>query len=103
MVTQDYLVEALTQTGHVLADQTLCPDNLFHHPLQVSGLVTDEARWCSSTAAPFNEQEPGARGGRRAVRAHGAGLWRDNFQILFAGDKGSAMQSRALRLRQSPP
>lgn len=38
----DYLVEALTQTGHVLADRALCPDNLFRIRAQVSDWIADE-------------------------------------------------------------
>ena len=38
----DYLVAALTDAGHVLADRALCPDNLFRIRAQVSDWIADE-------------------------------------------------------------
>jgi len=81
----DYLVEALTQTGHVLADRALCPDNLFR--IQVVLI---------NGGTGFNEQNrvPEAVGVlfERTVQGFGE-MFR---QLSFAEIKGSAMQSRAL-------
>ena len=94
----DYLVEALTQTGHVLADRALCPDNLFRIRAQVSDWIADEGVQVGliNGGTGFNEQnrEPGAAGGLFARTVQGFGeMFR---QLSFAEIKGSAMQSRAL-------
>ena len=38
----DYLVSALTDAGHQLADRALCPDNLFRIRAQVSDWIVDD-------------------------------------------------------------
>ena len=38
----DYLVSALTDAGHQLADRALCPDNLFRIRARVSEWIADE-------------------------------------------------------------
>ena len=50
----------------------------------------------SSGTCQLGTNRTGCPGGRRAVRAHGAGLWRDVPASSRLPDKGSAMQSRAL-------
>ena len=94
----DYLVEALTQSGHVLADRALCPDNLFRIRAQVSDWIADEGVQVVliNGGTGFNEQNrvPEAVGVlfERTVQGFGE-MFR---QLSFAEIKGSAMQSRAL-------
>ncbi|WP_323062610.1 molybdenum cofactor biosynthesis protein B [Aeromonas jandaei] len=94
----DYLVSALTETGHQLADRALCPDNLFRIRAQVSDWIADEGVQVVlvNGGTGFNEQNrvPEAVGVlfERTVQGFGE-LFR---QLSFAEIKGSAMQSRAL-------
>ncbi len=94
----DYLVSALTQAGHRLADRALCADNLFRIRAQVSQWIVDEAVQVVliNGGTGFNEQNrvPEAVGVlfERTVQGFGE-MFR---QLSFAEIKGSAMQSRAL-------
>ncbi|MFM5508727.1 molybdenum cofactor biosynthesis protein B [Aeromonas rivipollensis] len=94
----DYLVSALTQAGHQLADRALCADNLFRIRAQVSQWIVDEAVQVVliNGGTGFNEQNrvPEAVGVlfERTVQGFGE-MFR---QLSFAEIKGSAMQSRAL-------
>ncbi|MEL1220186.1 molybdenum cofactor biosynthesis protein B [Aeromonas hydrophila] len=94
----DYLVSALNDAGHVLADRALCPDNLFRIRAQVSDWIADEGVQVVliNGGTGFNEQNrvPEAVGVlfERTVQGFGE-LFR---QLSFAEIKGSAMQSRAL-------
>ncbi|MGY3895541.1 molybdenum cofactor biosynthesis protein B [Aeromonas enterica] len=94
----DYLVTALTEEGHQLADRALCADNLFRVRAQVSDWIADEAVQVViiNGGTGFNEQNrvPEAVGVlfERTVQGFGE-LFR---QLSFAEIKGSAMQSRAL-------
>ncbi len=94
----DFLVSALTEAGHVLADRALCGDNLFRIRAQVSEWIAhDEVQVVLVNGGTgFNEQNrvPEAVGVlfERTVQGFGE-LFR---QLSFAEIKGSAMQSRAL-------
>lgn len=94
----DYLVSALTEAGHRLADRALCADNLFRIRAQVSDWIADEGVQVVlvNGGTGFNQQNrvPEAVGVlfERTVQGFGE-LFR---QLSFAEIKGSAMQSRAL-------
>ncbi|MFG0835012.1 molybdenum cofactor biosynthesis protein B [Aeromonas bivalvium] len=94
----DYLVDALTEAGHRLADRALLADNLFRIRAQVSQWIADEGVQVVlvNGGTGFNEQNrvPEAVGVlfERTVQGFGE-LFR---QLSFAEIKGSAMQSRAL-------
>ncbi|MGE6109763.1 molybdenum cofactor biosynthesis protein B [Aeromonas sobria] len=94
----DYLVGALTEAGHRLADRALLADNLFRIRAQVSQWIADEGVQVVliNGGTGFNEQNrvPEAVGVlfERTVQGFGE-LFR---QLSFAEIKGSAMQSRAL-------
>jgi len=94
----DYLVSALTETGHQLADRALVKDDIY----QIRAVLS---QWIASDhiqvvlvngGTGFNEQNrvPEAVGVlfERTVQGFGE-LFR---QLSFAEIKGSAMQSRAL-------
>ena len=94
----DYLVDALTEAGHRLADRALLADNLFRIRAQVSQWIAEEGVQVVlvNGGTGFNEQNrvPEAVGVlfERTVQGFGE-LFR---QLSFAEIKGSAMQSRAL-------
>ncbi|MFM4704423.1 molybdenum cofactor biosynthesis protein B [Aeromonas bivalvium] len=94
----DYLVDALTEAGHRLADRALLADNLFRIRAQVSQWIADEGVQVVlvNGGTGFNEQNrvPEAVGVlfERTVQGFGE-LFR---QLSFAEIQGSAMQSRAL-------
>lgn len=94
----DYLVGALTEAGHRLADRDLLADNLYQVRSRVSQWIADEGVQVVliNGGTGFNDQNrvPEAVGVLfdRTVKGFGE-LFR---QLSFAEIKGSAMQSRAL-------
>jgi len=94
----DYLVSALTEAGHQLADRALCPDNLFRIRARVSDWIADEGVQVVlvNGGTGFNEQNrvPEAVGVlfERTVQGFGE-MFR---QLSFAEIKGSAMHPRLL-------
>ena len=94
----DYLVSALTDAGHQLADRALCPDHLFRIRARVSEWIADEEVQVvlinGGTGFIEKNRVPEAVGVlfERTVQGFGE-LFR---QLSFAEIKGSAMQSRAL-------
>ncbi|WP_042011014.1 molybdenum cofactor biosynthesis protein B [Aeromonas fluvialis] len=94
----DYLVSALSEAGHQLADRALLADDLYQIRSRVSQWIADEGIQVVlvNGGTGFNDQNrvPEAVGVLfdRTVKGFGE-LFR---QISFAEIKGSAMQSRAL-------
>ncbi|MCZ0752622.1 MULTISPECIES: molybdenum cofactor biosynthesis protein B [Aeromonas] len=94
----DYLVSALSEAGHQLADRTLLADDLYQIRSRVSQWIADEGIQVVlvNGGTGFNDQNrvPEAVGVLfdRTVKGFGE-LFR---QLSFAEIKGSAMQSRAL-------
>ncbi|WP_421174354.1 molybdenum cofactor biosynthesis protein B [Aeromonas enteropelogenes] len=94
----DYLVSALSEAGHQLADRALLADDLYQIRSRVSQWIADEGIQVVlvNGGTGFNDQNrvPEAVGVLfdRTVKGFGE-LFR---QLSFAEIKGSAMQSRAL-------
>lgn len=94
----DYLVSALSEAGHQLADRALLADDLYQIRSRVSQWIADEGIQVVlvNGGTGFNDQNrvPEAVGVLfdRTVKGFGE-LFR---QFSFAEIKGSAMQSRAL-------
>lgn len=94
----DYLVSALSEAGHQLADRALLADDLYQIRSRVSQWIADEGIQVVlvNGGTGFNDQNrvPEAVGVLfdRTVKGFGE-LFR---QLSFAEIKGAAMQSRAL-------
>ncbi|WP_421227449.1 molybdenum cofactor biosynthesis protein B [Aeromonas enteropelogenes] len=94
----DYLVSALSEAGHQLADRALLADDLYQIRSRISQWIADEGIQVVlvNGGTGFNDQNrvPEAVGVLfdRTVKGFGE-LFR---QLSFAEIKGSAMQSRAL-------
>ena len=98
----DYLVSALTDAGHVLADRALCPDNLFRIRAQVSDWIADEGVQVVliNGGTGFNEQNrvPEAVGVLFERTVQGFGELFRQLSLL----KSRAPPCRAARWRGSP-